>query len=346
MTRATMRGVRHALRGLAGLIALLVLAIWAASLSSGAVEFWPAWAWFGLAFPLSLDAALHRAWQRPAGPERQVAMVWSFVGVVGLAEIVIWALAGLVSGAEQSFWPAWPLSVLLTIATAHSIIVLRDRWSARPRLATLAARIEALSRARRQTADAQAAELKRIERDLHDGAQARLVALSMQLGRAELQLEQQPEARRLVSDAQQEARRAIAELRELSQGIAPPLLADRGLGAAVRALAARYGADVRIESEIDRQLAPAVESAAYFVAAEALTNAAKHASARWTSIRLRRQGAELLLIVADNGRGGADPSASGLTGLRERVEALDGTLRIESIAGEGTTVEARFPSAW
>ena len=144
----------------------------------------------------------------------------------------------------------------------------------------LRARIDLLTRTRRQAVDAQAAELRRIERDLHDGAQARLVALTLQLGRAELRLADQPEVRQLIHDAQSEARLAIAELRDLARGIVPPLLADRGLSAAVESLAARYGLGTTIGPTSTGALAPAVESAAYFVVAEALTNTAKHADAR------------------------------------------------------------------
>ena len=149
----------------------------------------------------------------------------------------------------------------------------------------LRARIEMLTSTRRQAVVAQAAELRRIERDLHDGAQARLVALTLQLGRAEMRAGE-PEVRELIKDAQREASYAIAELRDLARGIVPPLLADRGLVAAVESLAARYGLGTTIVAETHRSLAPAVESAAYFVIAEALTNTAKHAEAQRSWVRL------------------------------------------------------------
>jgi signal transduction histidine kinase len=191
--------------------------------------------------------------------------------------------------------------------------------------------------------DAQAAELHRIERDLHDGAQARLVALTMQLGRAELRVEREPDLRLLIHDAQREAHRAIAELRDLARGIAPPLLADRGLLAAVESLAARYGLGTSIHSDIQRRLAPAIERAAYFVIAEALTNTAKHASAARSWVQLSDELGGLVVVVGDDGRGGADPEGSGLAGLRARVEALDGSLKVLSPAGEGTVVEVGIP---
>ena len=207
----------------------------------------------------------------------------------------------------------------------------------------LRARIDLLTRTRRQAVDAQAAELRRIERDLHDGAQARLVALTLQLGRAELRVHDQPEIRGLILDAQREAHHAIAELRDLARGIVPPLLADRGLVAAVESLAARYGLGTSIEVETHRGLAPAVESAAYFVIAEALTNTAKHARAQRSWVLLRDEHRALAVVVGDDGRGGADSAGSGLAGLRARVEALDGNLCVESPDGVGTLLEARLP---
>jgi signal transduction histidine kinase len=207
----------------------------------------------------------------------------------------------------------------------------------------LRARIDLLTRTRRQAVDAQAAELRRIERDLHDGAQARLVALTLQLGRAELRLQDQPDVRVLVRDAQQEAHRAIAELRDLARGIVPPLLAERGLGAAVESLAARYGLGTSVEIDTDRELAPSIERAAYFVIAEALTNTAKHACASHSWVRLRDEQRSLAVLVGDDGRGGADARGSGLAGLRARVEALDGSLAVHSSDGAGTVLEVKLP---
>jgi signal transduction histidine kinase len=248
----------------------------------------------------------------------------------------------VVGGAAPYPWPLWPLLGFVAIAGGYSVLALGTSASGR---ATLAARIDALTRSRERAADAEAAELRRIERDLHDGAQARLVALSMQLGRAELALEDRPGARQLVADAHHEARRAIADLRSLARGIAPPLLSDRGLPAAARELAGRCGAELEAEPALEtRRLAPALERGAYFVIAEGLANAAKHASAEHISVRLALSGGELVVAVADDGRGGADPAGSGLGGLRDRVEALGGTLALASTRGDGTTLEARFPT--
>jgi signal transduction histidine kinase len=171
------------------------------------------------------------------------------------------------------------------------------------------------------------------------------VALTLQLGRAELRVSQQPHVRRLIHDAQREAHRAIGELRDLARGIVPPLLADRGLVAAVESLAARYGLGTSIHSDTQRKLAPAIERAAYFVIAEALTNTAKHASASRSWVKLSDQPRALIVVVGDDGRGGADPDGSGLAGLRTRVEALDGSLTVLSPPGGGTIVEVGIPCA-
>jgi signal transduction histidine kinase len=335
--RETIRSMRRVLGQLAVLVAILLLAIWALS---GHGYFWPAWAWFGLALPFALDASIRWAWRRPAGPERRALVLWTLFGCLEAAFVLIWMLTAL-GGAGMYFWPAWPLLGFVAIAGGYSLLALGTSVSGR---AALAARIDALSRSRERAADAEAAELRRIERDLHDGAQARLVALSMQLGRAELALEDRPGVRQLVEDAHHEARRAIADLRSLARGIAPPLLSDRGLAPAARELAARCGAELEVEPELEtRRLAPALERGAYFVIAEALTNAAKHAAAARISVRLALVGSELVVSVDDDGRGGADPAGSGLGGLRDRVEALGGTMAVASAPGEGTTLEARFP---
>ena len=254
--------------------------------------------------------------------------------------LLTWRLAGV-----QRFWPGWALLGLATAGSAYSLIAMHDRVLVARGRRALRARIDMLTRTRRQAVDAQAVELRRIERDLHDGAQARLVALTLQLGRAELRAQDQPEVRQLILDAQREAHQAIAELRDLARGIVPPLLADRGLVAAVESLAGRYGLGTSIEAHDHRALSPAVESAAYFVIAEALTNTAKHACAQRTWVCIRQVRKALLVVVGDDGRGGADTAGSGLAGLRARVEALDGRLRVRSADGEGTILEASLPCA-
>jgi signal transduction histidine kinase len=205
-------------------------------------------------------------------------------------------------------------------------------------------RVEVLTETRAGAVDAAAAELQRIERDLHDGAQARLVALAMDLGMAEERFERDPEgARELVEKARDEAKQALAELRDLARGMRPALLAERGLGEAIRALAGRTQLPTAVTVEPGERVAPAVESAAYFVVAEALTNAVKHSAATRLTVDVTRDGDVLVVQVADDGVGGADPAGSGLTGLRKRIEALDGILRIASPPGGPTLLHAEIP---
>jgi signal transduction histidine kinase len=215
-----------------------------------------------------------------------------------------------------------------------------------PGTAELEERVEVLTETRAGVVDAAAAELQRIERDLHDGAQARLVALAMDLGMAEERFERDPEgARELVEKARGEAKLALAELRDLARGMRPALLAERGLAEAVRALASRTSLPTTVAVEVGGPVAPAVESAAYFVVAEALTNAVKHSGATRLSVRVAREGDRVAVEVSDDGRGGVDPDGNGLTGLRKRVEALDGTLRVASPAGGPTLLRAELPCA-
>jgi signal transduction histidine kinase len=331
--------VRSLIRRLAFLAAVLTGAIWALD---GQGYFWPAWVWLGLGVLVLLDYTAAWAWRHPPGAIRRVACVWTLVGVTAVILVATWLLTWLLAGAH-TFWPTWALLGLATAGSAYSLIALQDRVLVAHGRRALRARIDMLTRTRRQAVDAQAAELRRIERDLHDGAQARLVALTLQLGRAEVRVHDQPEVRGLILDAQREAHHAIAELRDLARGIVPPLLADRGLVAAVESLAARYGLGTSIDAETHRGLAPAVESAAYFVIAEALTNTAKHAGAQRSWVVLRNEHRALSVSVGDNGRGGADAEGSGLAGLRARVEALDGSLHVASPRGEGTVVEVRLP---
>ncbi|MDO8213522.1 sensor histidine kinase [Conexibacter sp. CPCC 206217] len=210
----------------------------------------------------------------------------------------------------------------------------------------LAERVEVLTSTRANAVSAQAAELQRIERDLHDGAQARLVALALNLGMAADKFDSDPEqARELLAEARGEARTALVELRDLARGIHPPILTDRGLEAAVTALAARSPLAVTIEADVPDRLPPAVEAAAYFVVAEALANATKHSRALRVLVRLRLDGGRLVVEVADDGIGGANADGSGLVGLRRRVEALDGELHVVSPRSSGTTLHAEVPCA-
>src|SRR5271167_2504885 len=255
---------RSLVRRLAALTAVLVVAIWAIN---GQGYFWPAWVWLGLIVPVLLDFTAGWAWRHERGAVRRVACVWALVSVAAVILLMTWLLTWLLAGVHE-FWPAWALLGLATAGSAYSLIALHDRVLVARGRRALRARIELLTRTRRQAVDAQAAELRRIERDLHDGAQARLVALTLQLGRAELRADRQPELRSLIGEAKREAHHAIGELRDLARGIVPPLLADRGLVAAVESLAVRYGLGTAIDAHTRRCHAPAVEGAVYFVIAE------------------------------------------------------------------------------
>ena len=206
-------------------------------------------------------------------------------------------------------------------------------------------RVEELERTRAGAVDAQAAELQRIERDLHDGAQARLVALAMDLGMAQEKLASDPEgAEALITGAHSEAKKAIAELRDLSRGIYPAILTDRGLGPALSSIAARNPVEVALDVDLDGRLPAATEAAAYFVTAEALTNVAKHSGAAHARVHIEHKADTLRVEISDDGEGGADPAGAGLTGLRQRVEALDGRLAVQS-GDLGTTIRAELPCA-
>jgi signal transduction histidine kinase len=256
--------------------------------------------------------------------------------------LIVWGFT--TDGVRSGFWPLWPLLVLGVAVAVHALVIYADRLPGREREAQLAERVGELTRTRRGALDVQAAELRRIERDLHDGAQARLVALSLLLGRTEERLTDRPEEADLVRRAREEASAAIGELRDLARGIAPPVLADRGLAAAVEALGRRAATPVTVEAqELTTRPLPVVETAAYFVVAEGLTNVAKHAPGAAAHVRLSEEDGRLLIEIADEGPGGADAEGSGLTGLRHRVAALDGTLVVTSVEGSGTTIHAELP---
>jgi signal transduction histidine kinase len=209
----------------------------------------------------------------------------------------------------------------------------------------LALRVRHLAQTRSETIDAGAAEIRRIERDLHDGAQARLVAMGMALGAAEDLLDTDPEAtRKLLVEARQASSKALAELRALVSGVHPPVLADRGLVDAIRALALDSVPHVEVTADpIGRPPAP-IESAAYFAVSELLANVTKHAEARQALIDIRYRPGMLAICVTDDGRGGADPGCgSGMRGIERRLAAFDGVLALSSPPGGPTVVQLEIP---
>jgi signal transduction histidine kinase len=210
--------------------------------------------------------------------------------------------------------------------------------------AELRARVEDLRASRARLVHAGMSERRRLERDLHDGAQQRLVSLRLALGMARERADKDPVmTRKLVEGALTELDAALAELRELARGIHPGVLTDHGLEPALEALADRAPFRVEVRAQADR-LPPAVESAAYFMVAEALTNVAKYAQADHASVTVGRENGHAVIEVRDDGVGGADPvRGSGLSGLADRVAALDGRLEIVSPEGAGTTLRAEIP---
>ncbi len=316
---------------LSAFVGFIVTLLWVVT---GTDYFWPGWVWFALAIAAGFHLVVLRGLSPEPRPHRALRIHAEATALIVFIYFGIWVLAG-----GGDFWPVWPLSVFVTALAVHAIVV----WQRPQRQQELEERVDELTRTRRGAVDVQAAQLRRIERDLHDGAQARLVALSMHLGRAEARLDDQPELAELVRQAREEAGSAIAELRDLARGIAPPVLADRGLAAALEGLGGRSAIPVTVQAEIGERPPPVVETAAYFVAAEALTNAAKHAGGAPARLRAWEERDTLVVEVSDSGTGGADPNGGGLTGLRHRVEALDGRLTVTSPAGEGTTVRAELP---
>jgi signal transduction histidine kinase len=291
--------------------------------------------------------------------------LWSFA--LGLLTAPLWywtpsegGLALLVNG-ERRYLVIDTLPEALLAAVVGAALVVAAAWAVRAMAAAhgalalallgpsdnqLRARVEALQASRDRAVEGAEAERRRIERDLHDGAQQRLVALAMDLGMARAKLETDPAAATaLVGEAHEEAKRALAELRDLARGIHPAVLADRGLDAAISALAARSPVPVGVEVDAATgRLPDPVESAAYFVVAEALTNAAKHARADEIGVRIARHRDLLIVEVIDDGAGGADPArGSGLRGLADRVAAVDGHLTITSPPGGPTVVRAELP---
>jgi signal transduction histidine kinase len=271
-------------------------------------------------------------------PNARIDIVWFADRPNVVLDTLPEALAVAVLGLLLCFVAAWATRGM---AVAHAAVA---RGLLGPSQAQLRARVAALQASRDRAVDAAEDERRRIERDLHDGAQQRLVALAMDLGMAKEKLRTDPQAAtELVGEAHEEAKRALAELRDLARGIHPAVLADRGLDAAISALAARSPVPVGVEVATGRLPGP-VESTAYFVVAEALTNAAKHARAGEITVRIARRDDLLVIEVADDGAGGADPArGSGLRGLADRVAAIDGRLTVTSPPGGPTVVRAELP---
>ncbi|MGK5732005.1 sensor histidine kinase [Streptomyces sp. URMC 124] len=300
-------------------------------------------------------------------------------GMIGLvpAAVLYYALEGLAVGAGlwrpildangSGRWycfitvDSWP-SALLALAAAGGLLF-AWLWVSRPALkahayftrfllgpaerTVLASRVRHLAETRTTALDTQAAELRRIERDLHDGAQARLVGLGFTLGAVERTMDRKPEeARRLLREARESSVLALRELRDLVRGIHPPVLAERGLADAVCALGIDSPLHVDVETDVPGPLPAPVESAMYFSVSELLTNALKHSGADRVEIALWHEQDVLHARVTDDGRGGADIGAgTGLHGIRRRLATFDGTLDISSPVGGPTVTKMEIPCA-
>ena len=306
-----------------------VISVTAFALSLGAMTHW-LWSW-SLPLQRSTDGTWHRGFSLNEhfffdSPFRQVALA-----LIGLACFFLWA----------------PLNRGLAHVNRLLAINLLGPTLSSKRVATLES-------SRSRTVHGADAQLRRIERDLHDGTQSRLVALAMTLGDVKERLaggESVAEVLPLIDQAHQSTKEAIVELRDLARGIHPPAL-DSGLNTALETLAARTSLPVAYESDLKRRPSPSVETMAYFCVAELLTNAVKHSQADALSIRVRDGGAVFVVRVRDNGVGGAkivqrvyDGSGSGLAGLVERIRAVDGSLDLDSPDGGPTTVTITLPMA-
>ncbi|MEV4500940.1 sensor histidine kinase [Streptomyces klenkii] len=294
------------------------------------------------------------------------------IGLGGALTLLLWAAAAV--AATMSVW-VWALppemrlaqagySVHAAYATAAGLAgFYAAAWLSRAltrldtRIATarlgpsraelLEQRVEEVTESRAGVLDAADAERRRIERDLHDGAQQRLVSMAVNLGLAKVTLTDLPEdARKVIDEAHREAKEAIAELSSLVRGLHPAVLEDRGLDAALSGIAERTPLPVGLSADLPVRPAPAVEAVAYFVVSEALANVVKHARATRADVRVETRGGILLVVVTDDGAGGADPTGgTGLAGLAKRVASVDGTFSISSPAGGPTVVTVELPCA-
>ncbi|MEU1125070.1 sensor domain-containing protein [Streptomyces sp. NPDC005899] len=293
-----------------------------------------------------------------------VLLVLAFALVVYPVEGFLLA-AGLWRVFDETYWygfvPVSDQATALAAAALGAVLLAAGVWAPRPLLRLhfvlarsvlaptheqeMASRIDRLTETRHEAVDTAASELRRIERDLHDGAQARLVAMGMNLGTIEALIEKDPaQAKRLLATARASSAEALTELRDLVRGIHPPVLAERGLGDAVRALALRMPLATEVTVELAGRAEAPVESAAYFAVSETLTNTVKHADADRIWVDVHHAEGMLRISVTDNGRGGAAVGAgSGLSGIERRLGTFDGVLAVSSPAGGPTMVTMEIP---
>ena len=318
----------------AATLGVLVLLIWA--LTTPGEYLWPSWVWLGLLIPFAVVGGLRKALR---APRRRAFRVQFNVSAVVMG-ILIWVWLMTYTGYP---WPLWPLLGLSVALVAHAV-ALPPATGAREK--ELAERVGELSRSRRSVLEIQELELRRVERDLHDGAQARLVSLGMNLGLAEQLMEADPaQAKRLLTDARTSAGAALSDLRDLVRGIHPPVLADRGLEGAIRALVVTVPIPVEVAMDLPPGGLPApLESAVYFAVAESIANTVKHSQARQAWIRAEHTDEMLYVVIGDDGCGGADQErGTGLSGVAQRLDAFDGTVSVVSPQGGPTVVRIEIP---
>ncbi|MEV4924063.1 sensor histidine kinase [Streptomyces roseoverticillatus] len=285
-------------------------------------------------------------------------LLWAAAGVAATVYVWIWALPPetrvehLGYTTQAAYVTAAGLAGLYGAAWLSGALARLDTRAATARLGPsraelLEMRVEEVTESRAGVLDAADAERRRIERDLHDGAQQRLVSMAVNLGLAKVTLKDLPEdARKVIDEAHREAKEAIAELSNLVRGLHPAVLEDRGLDAALSGIAERAPLPVGLTVDLPVRPAPAVEAVAYFVVSEALANVVKHARAGRADVRVETRGGILLVVVTDDGVGGASPEGgTGLAGLAKRVASVDGTFSISSPAGGPTVVTVELPCA-
>jgi signal transduction histidine kinase len=309
---------------------------------------WRAAAYFLLMLPIGIASFV-------------IAVAW-WSTALGLLTFPVWAWSVPHGGpqfGDSTYWnEPWQLALaslagaVLTLLAPWVIrgVAAVDRGVVRAFLGTsrrtLEQRAAVLEESRSRTVDATIEERRRLERDLHDGAQQRLVSLGMDLGIALEKLDSDPEqAKALLQDAHGDAQLALRELRDLARGIHPAVLTDRGLDAAVSGLAAKSTVPVRVRGSLATRPPASVEATAYFIVSEALANVAKHADATAVDVSLEQTDGRLRVEIADNGRGGADPQGAGLRGLADRAAAVDGSLAVVSPPGGGTRIVTELPCA-
>ncbi len=366
-------GLAITLTGVPILILTMVLWTWGAR-----AERWRVSAFFGRAMPAPYRPMPEGSWLARGRSFVTDPAVWRDLAYllllfpIGIAEFVItivvvslplalltapfWFLADTNQGLEAIpqalliMLVGVPLLLVVTpyvlVGMANAHVLLARALLTNNREEELEARVDELTESRSRVMDVALAERRRIERDLHDGAQQRLVALAMDLGMAKMKMESDPEAAKaLVEEAHREAKLAMAEIRNLVRGVYPAVLTDRGLDAAISALAGRSPVPVAVMVDLDQERLPEpVETTAYFIVAEALTNVAKHSVASEAEVRVCTLDDRLIVEVVDNGVGGADMAVgTGLAGLAGRVEALDGKLTVSSPRGGPTRVRAEIP---